>query len=94
MGTILGLLILFEILFTIAMALRIAVVSEGKTILVGLKEYITNLFTNKNVFGIILSSLLMVLLIPAFVMYLLMLILECIINLFIIIWNLGVKKDV
>lgn len=94
MGTILSLFILFEILFTITMTLKIAADSEGKTILVALKEYITKLFTNKNVFGIILSSLLMVLLIPTFVMYLLMLILECIINLFIMIWNLGVKKDV
>lgn len=94
MGTILSLFILFEILFTITMTLKITADSEGKTILVALKEYIAKLFTNKNVFGIILSSLLMVLLIPTFVMYLLMLILECIINLFIIIWNLGVKKDV
>lgn len=88
------LIITFEMCTTIVFLLYIVVKSNDNctTIYKELKEWISEIFYHKNLFGKILSCLVIIVFMPGIIMALSFNILSYIIMLFRWIWNLGNKK--
>lgn len=66
--------------------------NEKITILSYLKNFINNIFSNKNWFGVILSIIICLLMIPIFFYVLIIKILFVTGKLFVYIWKLGIKN--
>lgn len=74
--------------------LGFAVDSDNRNISIekSLKYFITNMFSNKNWFGILLNIIICILLIPVY-LYILIIELVCVVkNVFVYIWRLGIKN--
>ena len=68
--------------------------NDFKTVaLIGIKEFVGELFYNRNIFGIFLSSMFLILVIPAIVLVLAVQIVFWIVMILGYIYNLGNKKD-
>lgn len=61
--------------------------------LIGIKEFFDELFYNRNIFGIFLSSMFLILVIPAIILVLGTQIIAWICMILVYIYNLGDKKD-
>ena len=68
--------------------------NDFKTVaLIGIKEFVGELFYNRNIFGIFLSSMFLILVIPAIILVLAVQIVVWIVMILVYIYNLGDKKD-
>ena len=84
-----------EILGTFVIALKIADKADkdkNKNITTALVNYIRELFVKRNCFGIVLSSIVFVIGVPAFLLIILIQILVSMVRLSIIMWELGDKN--
>ena len=61
--------------------------------LIGIKEFVGELFYNRNIFGIFLSSMFLILVIPVIIFVLVVQIVAWIVMILVYIYNLGDKKD-
>lgn len=88
------LVIIFEMCTTIGFPVYILITSDDNctTIFKELKEWISEIFYHKNLFGKILSCLVIIVFMPGIIMALGFNILLYVIMLFRWIWNLGNKK--
>lgn len=92
---IICILVIVEILATLIIGFLIADKADkdrNKYITTALRNYIKELFVNRNYFGIVLSTIVFIIGIPAFLMVMFLQIIACIIKLFVTMWKLGNKK--
>lgn len=89
-GIIISLIISLWLLFTIFFV--IFTLNDNDNSLIGLKEFIETLFFERNLFGKIQSTFILIICIPSMIVTLIFQVLLWIIKLFIYIWRLGYKK--
>lgn len=92
---IIDILVIVEILVTIVIGFIISVKADNdrdKYITTTLKNYIRELFIERNCFGMFISSIVFIIGIPTYLIIILIQITILIENLFMMIWNLGDKK--
>lgn len=89
-----GIFISIWIICSIFALLALAVNAENKKISIAksLKEFVVDLFDDKNLFGILLCILICIFLIPVYIYILIIKIIYIFHEIFIQIWKLGVKK--
>ena len=92
---IMCILIVVEILATIVIEFLIADKADkdrNEYITTALKNYIKELFIGRNYFGIVLSTIVFIIGIPAFLMIIYLQAMACIVKLLKTMWKLGNKK--
>ena len=92
---IMCILIVVEILATIVIGFLIADKAgkdRNEYITTALKNYIKELFIGRNYFGIVLSTIVFIIGIPAFLMIIYLQAMACIVKLLKTMWKLGNKK--
>lgn len=89
-GLIISLIISLWFLFTVFFV--IFTLNDNDNSLIGLKEFIETLFFERNLFGKIQSTFILIICIPSMIVTLIFQVLLWIIKLFIYIWRLGYKK--
>ena len=92
---IMCILVVVEILATIVIGFLIADKADkdrNKYITTALKNYIKELFISRNYFGIVLSTIVFIIGIPAFLMIIYLQAMACIVKLLKVMWKLGNKK--
>lgn len=89
-GLIISLIISLWFLFTVFFV--IFTLNDNDNGLIGLKEFIETLFFERNLFGKIQSTFILIICIPSMIVTLIFQVLLWIIKLFIYIWRLGYKK--
>ena len=92
---IMCILIVVEILATIIIGFLIADKADkdrNEYITTALKNYIKELFIGRNYFGIVLSTIVFIIGIPAFLMIIYLQAMVCIVKLLKTMWKLGNKK--
>lgn len=95
MQVFLIIIMLIEILITAMVSSHILAKAIGGSLMSPMRQikyFVDGMFSNKNLFGFILSTLILVLLIPAFVIIIVVQIIACINVACIIIWQLGDKS--
>lgn len=93
--TIIEIILIFEVIVSIMIGATIAEKADNernKIITTALYNYIKELFVNRNLFGIILSAIVFVFGIPAFLIIILIQLVILFCRLLVIIWNLGNKN--
>lgn len=95
MQVFLIIIILIEILITAMVSSHILEKAIGGSLMSPVRQikcFVDGMFSNKNLFGFILSALILVLSIPAFVIIIMVQIIACISVACIMIWQLGDKS--
>lgn len=94
MATLITVLAIVNIVFVLCVAINAESMGiDRKTfVLCSLKNTIPDLFTNKNIFGIFLSSIIILINIPGIIFIVLVELLLWIICLFVTIYDLGTRK--
>ena len=94
MQVFLMIIIFIEILITAMVSSHILVKAIGGSLMSPVRQikyFVDRMFSNKNLFGIILCTLILLLSIPAFVIIIIAQIIACISVVCIMIWQLGEK---
>lgn len=92
MESLITILVLIEIFVTIFGAMFFAGKYNNLEIISNIKDIFVSLFSNKNLFGIFLSCLLVVILLPCFVLLCMVQLILWLCLLAYYVWNLGIKE--
>ena len=87
-----SILLVLNIFILFSIALEVEEDNVKCCVLIGIKEFISKLFYNKNLFGIILNLLIIIMSAPAIILILIVQVFIWIYGVFVYIYNLGNKK--
>ena len=95
---ILGIILVVWLFLSIMLALYIGVrVDENAdariSVMIAIKNFVQELFSDKNWFGIVLSSIILIIAMPALLLVFLIQVVNWLIVLVMIIWSLGSKEE-
>lgn len=95
MENVLVILFIIWIFISMFIAIRIAINIDDEScmIIIGIKDYIYNLFIDKNLFGIILSIIMLIISIPALFLILILQLIEWLFEFLLWVWKLGNKSQ-